>query len=116
VRAKPSTNVTFEVVITLSEVEARALDALFGYGADALLAAVYSKLGSAYLKPYEKGVYSLGQAMRGQLGARLVEVDEARHVLRGDRVAEEMRRGAYALAGMILLGEAVKARAEESKL
>lgn len=75
--------VRFAVTLTLTESEARALDALAGYGADAFLEVFY-KLGRAYMEPYEPGLRSLFNSIRGgpgTLSATLGSIDDARRVL-----------------------------------
>jgi hypothetical protein len=71
--------VRMEVVIQLSEQEAGALDALFGYDADVFLATFYEKIGKAYLQPYEEGFRSL-HAARGFLSGALRRAKIAREV------------------------------------
>lgn len=66
------------VTVALSEEEARALDALVGYGDDAFVKAFYEKLGSAYMRDHEAGLRSLFVSIRSQLPGWLGKVDQAR--------------------------------------
>jgi hypothetical protein len=78
------------VVIALTEEEAGALDALAGYGSDAFLKAFYVHMGEAYLKPYEKGLRSLFDAVRnGPCSVQNVldRTRDARQVFDGTKVA-----------------------------
>lgn len=50
---------TVEIVIALTEAEARALEALAGYGADPFLKVFYKSMGRHYLEPHEEGLRSL---------------------------------------------------------
>ena len=48
--------ISVEVTLRLNEAEARALDALAGYGPDSFLAVFYEHLGKAYMSPHEHGL------------------------------------------------------------
>ena len=72
--------VQLEVVIKLTEEEARALDALAGYDIEATLRTFYKFLGQAYLKPHEAGLRTLFDALRTKLPPILNRMDEARKV------------------------------------
>lgn len=73
-------DVKLEVVFACTEPEARALDALVGYGDDAFVEAFYEKLGKHYMEPHEKGLRSFFQSIRDQMPAILSRTDEARKV------------------------------------
>lgn len=64
--------------ITLTEAEVMALDGIFGYGADAFLKAFYREMGRAYVEPYENGVRSLHNELRGKLTPIIAEMKEIR--------------------------------------
>jgi len=68
-----------------SEIEARALDALAGYGTDAFLECFYKHMGKAYLQPYEKGLIELFDSIRGEIPPHLNRVDKARKVYEKDK-------------------------------
>ncbi len=70
--------VNVEITMTLNEAEARALDGMFGYGAEAFLQGFYKCLGKAYVQPFEAGVHSLHDTIRGQLSEPLRIIDRAR--------------------------------------
>lgn len=72
-----------KVTLALTEEEARAFDALVGYGDDAFVKAFYEKLGQAYMKPHEAGLRSLFKSVRDQLPGILGRVDTARKVFSG---------------------------------
>lgn len=81
-----------EVTLVLSESEAKALDALVGYGTKQFLAAFYEHLGQAYLEPHEVGLKSLFDSVRtgdGSVSAFLKKVADARSVFNGRKVAYE---------------------------
>lgn len=66
------------VTIALSEQEARALDALVGYGDDAFIKAFYEKLGEGYMRDHEAGLRSLFTSVRSQLPGWLGRIDMVR--------------------------------------
>lgn len=74
--------VTFTASLTLDESEARALDALVGYGTDAFLEAFYKKMGEAYLMPHEKGLRRLFKKIQEEMRPVLATIDKARETLR----------------------------------
>lgn len=76
---RPRISVTITVEIT--EEEARALDALAGYGADAALEAFYAGCGKSYLQPYEKGLRSFLSSIQKEVAPAISEVDRARTLL-----------------------------------
>jgi hypothetical protein len=79
-----------EVTLILSESEAKALDALVGYGAQNFLDVFYAHLGKAYLQPHERGLRSLFESVRtgeGSVSQFLSKVHEARDVFTGRKKA-----------------------------
>lgn len=75
-----------EITIRLTEREARALDALAGYGFKSFIEIFY-KLGTHYMKPYEKDLESLFDKIRGEsgIGMFISRADDARAVFRGEK-------------------------------
>ena len=79
-----------EVTLVLNESEARALDAIVGYGAEPFLKAFYEHLGKAYLQPYERGLRSLFESVRtgdGSVSLFLTKLQDARAVFSGKKSA-----------------------------
>ena len=76
--------IELSVTIQLNESEARAMDALVGYGDDKFIEAFYEKLGKAYMKDHEKGLRSLFESMRQQLPGPLSRVNDARRTFNGE--------------------------------
>lgn len=68
----------FEVLLKLSEDEARALDAIVGYGPDKFVEWFYKNLGKHYLKPHEQAMRSLFSTVRQELGFRFHDIDKIR--------------------------------------
>lgn len=62
----------------VNESEARALDALAGYGEDAFVKAFYSHLGAAYMRQHEAGLRSLLASIREFVPPALGRIDRAR--------------------------------------
>jgi hypothetical protein len=54
-----------KVTMEITEAEAGALDALVGYGFEPFKKVFYEKLGAAYMEPYEAGLKSLFESVRG---------------------------------------------------
>lgn len=92
--AKTTATITFGASITITEVEARALDALVGYGDDAFLKAFKEKLGAAYIRDHEGGLRKFFDAVRRDVLPALGDIDQARRDLDGALTA----RRAAALA------------------
>ena len=71
-------NIQLKVTIAITEIEARALEALAGYGDDEFIKAFYEKLGKHYMQNYEGGLRSFLQSMRTVMPSVLSQVDIAR--------------------------------------
>lgn len=76
--------IELRIAIELTESEARALDALVGYGDDEFIKAFYEKLGKAYMENHEMGLRSLFKSVRQFMPAHLKRVDDAREVFNGE--------------------------------
>lgn len=72
--------VTLEVTLSLTESEARALEALTGYDVESFLKSFYSNMGRHYLEPNESGLRSLFKSVRELIPPQLARVDEARKI------------------------------------
>ena len=70
--------ITFEV----SESEARALEAMVGYGFDAFKNVFYEKLGKHYMQPHEAGLKSLFSTITKNVNKSLKEIDEFNKLLK----------------------------------
>lgn len=75
---KPQLDV--QIHLTLNEAEARALDALIGYGDDAFFKAFAEKLGEHYMKPHEQACRQFFKEARPLLIGALAQLDAARSV------------------------------------
>lgn len=63
---------------TVNEEEARALDALAGYGSDAFVKAFYETLGKAYMERHENGLRTFLNSIREFVPHALGRIDKAR--------------------------------------
>lgn len=66
------------LTFTINESEARALDALAGYGDDAFIKAFYELLGKAYMENHEAGLRLFLKDVRTFLPGYLSQLDNAR--------------------------------------
>lgn len=70
--------VELRVAFSIGEQEARALDALAGYGDDAFISAFYEKLGAAYMRDHEAGLRTFLKSIREHVPSMLCRADAAR--------------------------------------
>lgn len=77
--------ITLRVTMSLSEEEARALEAIASYDHQVVLQLCYQHLGRAYLQPHEGGFLSLLRSAREHLPRLLKRADEARAVFDGEK-------------------------------
>ncbi len=77
-----------DCTIRLTEGEMRFLDALVGYGWDGFIKVFREKLGTSYVRDYEKDGRMLFETLRGQLPPILRRADDARAVFAGEKVAK----------------------------
>lgn len=77
---KPRFNITTRINIDLDEEEARALEALAGYGTDAFLKVFYEHLGKHYMQPYEAGLKRIFDVFQGDLKSQLNKIDQAKNI------------------------------------
>lgn len=79
---KLEAQVTTTVTIKLSESEARALQAIAGYGVDNFVNEFYKTMGEHYLKPHVEGLKTLLKGVNDVIVPALSEVDRARTFLK----------------------------------
>ena len=70
--------IAMQLVVVITESEARALDALVGYGDDAFIKVFYESLGEAYMRDHEQGLRSLFTSIRQLMPQWLAKADAAR--------------------------------------
>ncbi len=81
IRHSAGAKVVVEVTFTVTEDEARALDALAGYGDDSAIEAFYKHCGKHYMQPYEHGLRSFLSSIRKIVTPALNEADKLRSKL-----------------------------------
>ena len=72
------TNASFTVQLELTDRQAKALDALVGYGFKQFLEIFYTNLGKHYLQPYEKDLEQLFDAIRAQVLPEIELIDRCK--------------------------------------
>ena len=70
--------IQLRVTLSLTEPEARALEALACYGTDDFLKTFYEKMGKSYLEPHEAGLRLLFESINANLPRVLKAADDAR--------------------------------------
>ena len=76
-------NVDLRLTFSINESEARALDALAGYGDDAFVKAFYDNLGKAYMQDHEQGLRTFLRSIREMLPQWLSRLSDARKAFNG---------------------------------
>ena len=76
--AKSTGKIELTVTLTLSESEARAMEALTVYGVDAFLAGYYKHCGKCYMEPHAQGLKTLFETIKENLPSEIKRVDKAR--------------------------------------
>lgn len=71
------------ITLRITESEARALDALAGYGDNAFVKAFYEKLGEAYMRKHENGLRLFLTTVRSLMPGVLGRADRARNAFAG---------------------------------
>ena len=77
----------FTISITLTEKEARAVEALSTYGVDAFIKNFYNHLGESYMKEHEQGLRGF-LSSAGKIKGQLSRIDYTKKVFSGEYVAE----------------------------
>lgn len=78
-------DVDCKVHLILSEEEARALEAICGYGPDRFVQWFYKNLGKHYLQPHEKAMRSLFDTVRSALPSQLRKVDNIKKFIQENK-------------------------------
>ena len=71
------------VKFEINAIEAKALDALAGYGDDAFIKAFYELLGKAYMEAHESGLREFLKTIRNVVNPALHRLSEAKKCLKG---------------------------------
>ena len=75
---KSQSKMEFSMTFTVSEEEARALNALTVYGFKSFTEVFYEKLGVTYMKPHHKGLESLFETIKKNIPPHLARMSNTR--------------------------------------
>ena len=75
--------IELELTLIITEEEARALDAMAGYGDNSFVNAFYERLGKAYMERHEAGLRSFLKSCRELIPGPLSRADAARKTFGG---------------------------------
>jgi len=81
-KIKSSSNFDINVILKLSEIEARALHGIVQYGSASFLEVFYTHLGRICLEDHEKGIISLFETIKTELPKHLKKADMTRKIWR----------------------------------
>jgi len=81
IKTTPAT-VEFKLNIELTESEARAWDAIVGYGFDAFIKVFKENLGKSYIEPYEVACKKMFEDTKRELGFQLHAIDEVKKAIK----------------------------------
>ena len=77
-QVKPTSTIELEITLKISEVEARALEAMVGYGPDEFMKVFYDDLGKHYLGPHEHGMREFFKTVNANIHTPLARINKAR--------------------------------------
>lgn len=86
-KIKSTSQFDVQVILKLTEKEARALQAITLYGTKSFLEFFYKSLGKTYLEPNQSGLESLFETIKTELPKHLKKADDTRDIWRGDKEA-----------------------------
>jgi len=75
-----------QVILVLSEPEARALMAITEYGTKEFIKTFYECMGKSILEPHEAGIHSLFNTIKTELPQHLRKMDDVRGVWNGTKI------------------------------
>jgi len=86
-KVRSTSQFSAQVILVLTEQEARALKEIVAYGTKSFLEVFYKNLGKCSLQEHEEGVKSLFETIRTELPHHLTKMDDARGVWNGTKIA-----------------------------
>ena len=89
---KSTSKIDVQITLQLTEVEARALQAITVYGTKEFLKCFYTHLGRNYLEPHEEGVVALFETIKTELPFHINKVNDVRDVWMGKKVAKTFEK------------------------
>jgi hypothetical protein len=81
----------FEMSVTITEAEARALDALSGYDNNAFMEFFYKHMGRHYMEPHDAGMRLFLSSIRGEVAGHIARCDAAREAFANHGKPEESK-------------------------
>lgn len=82
IKSYSATQMDYKVLLSLTEGEARALEAICGYGPDEFVKWFYKSHGKHYLQPHETAMRSLFARVRESLPMELHKIDKVKTFLK----------------------------------
>ena len=86
-KVKSTSQFNAQVILVLSEQEARALLQIVQYGTKSFLEVFYKHLGKCDLQDHEDGVKSLFETIKTELPQHLNKMDDTRGIWNGTKIA-----------------------------
>lgn len=80
--AKAKVDVSFSINFNLTIGEAKALDAIVGYGVEPFLEVFYRSMGRAYLQPHESEMKKLFERVKAELPKEIRKIDTAESAIK----------------------------------
>lgn len=81
IKSNSQASVEFNVRFTLTLGQAKALEAIAGYGADPFLKVFYEHMGKAYLQPHEAEMRRLFSQIKDELPREISKIETATKVI-----------------------------------
>lgn len=81
IKSKAKATVEFTINFTLTKGEAKALDAIVGYGVEPFLKIFYEHLGKAYLQPHENEMRNLFERVKQDLPREVHKIETAQKAI-----------------------------------
>jgi hypothetical protein len=81
IKSKAKATVEFSINFELTLGEAKALDAIVGYGIEPFLKVFYEHLGKAYLQPHESEMINLFNRVKNDLPHEVYKIEQAKEAI-----------------------------------
>lgn len=81
VKSNSKAQVEFSISLTLTVGQAKALDAIVGYGVEPFLKVFYEHMGKSYLQPHETEMKKLFEQIKEELPKEVHKIETARKAI-----------------------------------
>jgi len=81
INGKSQATVSFSINLNLTLGQAKALDAIVGYGPDLFVKWFYQTHGKSYLKPHEQDMRELFSVCKNELGNEISKIETAKKTI-----------------------------------